>query len=80
MQSSNKNEVIEGLRNVGLFLLIAILTAVIGGSNQPGWIILFLPVTLGAFAYFVSGKGGKYGAFGVGIGLIASLLWYFFGV
>lgn len=80
MQSSNKNEVIEGARNVGIFLLIAILTAVIGGSSKPGWIILFLPVTLGAFAYFVSGKGGKYGAFGVGIGLIASLLWYFFGV
>lgn len=58
MQSSNNKEVIEGLRNVGIFLLIAILTVVIGGSNQPGWIILFLPVTLGAFAYFVSGKGG----------------------
>lgn len=80
MQSNNKNEVIEGLRNVGIFLLIAILTAVIGGSTKPGWLILFLPVALGAFAYFISGKGGKYGVFGAGLGLIASLLWYFFGV
>lgn len=80
MQSNNKNEVIEGLRNVGIFLIIAILTAVIGGSEKPGWIILFLPVALGTFAYFVSDKGGKYAAFGFCLGLIASLLWYFFGV
>jgi len=80
MQSKNNKEVIEGGRNVGIFLIIAILTAVIGGSSKPGWIILFLPLSLGAFAYFVSDKGGKYGAFGVCLGLIASLLWYFFGI
>lgn len=80
MQSNNNKEVIEGLRNVGVFLMIAILTALIGGSSKPGFLILFLPLALGTFAYFISDKGGKYAAFGVGLGLIASLLWYFFGV
>lgn len=80
MQSSNNKEVIEGLRNVGIFLLIAIFTVLIGSSTAPGWLILFLPVALGGFAYFISDKGGKYAAFGAGIGLIASLLWVFFGV
>ena len=80
MQSSNNKEVIEGLRNVGIFLLIAIFTVLIGSSDKPGWLILFLPLALGGFAYLVSDKGGKYAAFGAGIGLIAALLWVFFGV
>ena len=80
MQSNNNKEVIEGLTSVGAFLLVCIFTALIGGSNQPGWLCLYMPVSLAAFAYWISDKGGKYAAFGFGIGLVASLLYVFFGV
>ena len=80
MQSNNNKEVIEGVSRVGVFLLIALTTALIGGSSQPGWLFLSLPVSVGAFAYWISGKGGKYAAFGVGLGLVAAALWYFFGI
>jgi len=63
MQSKNNVEVIEGVTRVGVFLLICLVTALIGGS-APGWLFLFMPVALGGFAYWISGKGGKYGAFG----------------
>ena len=80
MQSNNKKEVIEGLTRVLAFFLICLFTALIGGSGSPGWLIAFLPVALGGFAYWISDKGGKYAAFGFGIGLVASLLYVFFGV
>ena len=80
MQSSNNKEVIEGLSRVGVFFLLCLLTALIGGSSQPGWLFLFLPVSVGVFAFWVSNKGGKYAVFGVGLGLVAAALWYFFGI
>lgn len=80
MQSNNNKEVIEGVSRVGAFTLICLVTALIGGSSQPGWLFLSLPVMVGGFAFWVSNKGGKYTAFGVGLGLIAAALWYFFGV
>lgn len=80
MQSNNKNEVFEGLRNAGGFLLIAVLTVLIANSPQPGWMLLFTPLACGFFTFWISGWGGKYMLLGAGLGLIASLLWYFFGI
>jgi len=80
MQSSNKKEVIEGVRNLGIFLLIAIVIYLAGTTEK--WYIL-TPVTtilLAGFGYFASGKNYK-AAIGWGsIGLAAGLLWSFFGV
>lgn len=80
MQSNNNKEVIEGVSRVGIFALICLFTALIGGSNSPGWLFVFLPLAVGGFAYYISDKGTKYAAFGFGLGLVAASLWYFFGV
>ena len=79
MQSNNNKEVIEGVSRVGVFFLICLVTALIG-SSAPGWLFLFMPVAVGGFAFWISDFGGKYAAFGAGIGLLAATLWNFFGV
>ncbi len=80
MQSSNKKEVIEGVRNLGIFLLCAVIIVWAGTAER--WYVL-TPVTtilMAGFGYFASKKNYK-AAIGWGsIGLAAGLLWSFFGV
>ena len=80
MQSKNNKEVIEGLRNLGIFLLIAIAIYLAGTTEK--WYVLtpVSTVLLAGFGYFASDKNYK-AAIGWGsIGLAAGLLWSFFGV
>lgn len=80
MQSNNKNEVIEGLRNLLGFILCAVLIVWAGTTEK--WYIL-TPVSTGlmfVFGYLAGEKSYK-SAIGWGaIGLAAGLLWSFFGI
>lgn len=79
MESSNKKEIAEGLPRVLAFFGICAITALIG-SSAPGWLFLFMPVSIGGFAYWVSNKGTRYAAYGAGLGLVFALLINLFGV
>lgn len=80
MQSKNKNEVIEGLRNLLGFILCAVLIVWAGTTEK--WYILTPVSTLlmGVFGYFVGEKSIKTAIGWASIGLAAGLLWSFFGV
>ena len=80
MQSSNKNEVIEGLRNLLGFIFCAVLIVWAGTTEK--WYILtpVSTVLMSTFGYLAGEKSFK-SAIGWGaIGLAAGLLWSFFGV
>jgi hypothetical protein len=80
MQSNNKNEVIEGLRNLIAFLICAFLIVWAGTTEK--WYIL-TPVSTGLMAGFgyLAGGGSIKSTIGWGaIGLAAGLLWSLFGV
>ena len=78
--TSDKPEILAGLRNVGIFLVICLVIALIGSSNHPLWLLLVCPVLVGGFAYFVGNKNKNYGIFGFALGLLAAILWNVFGI
>ena len=79
MTNSNWPEIKEGVINTLVVLAIFAGIAWIG-STSPLWLLLYCPVTLGAFAYW-AGKGNLPWTYRLaGIGLLAAALWNIFGI
>ena len=80
MTNSNWPEIKTGLINVGIFAVIALVIALVGSSTKPGWLLLACPVLVGGFTYFAGNKNKQWGVFGFALGLLAAILWLFFGI